>query len=56
MFAATVADGAEPRVVEEGGTTDAVAWVPLADIGAGVVPVVDTVRRALEAAAISFAG
>ena len=27
VFAATVADDAEPRVVEVGGTTDAVAWV-----------------------------
>ena len=38
----------EPRVVEVGGTTDAVAWVPLAEIEAGEVPVLDVVRHALE--------
>ncbi len=36
-------------VVEQGGTTDAVAWVPLADVGSGVVPVVPLVRTALAA-------
>lgn len=35
--------------VEEGGTTDAVAWVPLTDIASGAVPVVDLVRDALAA-------
>ena len=47
---ATVPDGVEPRVVEEGGTTDAVAWVPLADILDGRVPVFDVVRAAIDAA------
>lgn len=60
VYAATLAGAAHvvdaPRVVEAGGTTDAVAWVPLADIERGAVPVVATVRRALEAAAISWAG
>ena len=37
VFAATVAPDAEPRVVEVGGTTDAVAWVPVADIEAGAM-------------------
>jgi len=49
VFAATVA-GEEPRVVEQDGTTDEVAWVPLADIEAGTVPVLDVVRHALRAA------
>lgn len=47
VFAATVADGAEPRVVEEDGTTDAVAWVSVADVAAGRVEVLDVVRHAL---------
>ena len=53
VYAATVPDGVEPRVVEQDGTTDAVAWVRLADIESGAVPVVETVRRALEASPIS---
>ncbi len=48
IFAATIADGVEPRLVEEGGTTDAVAWVPLADIQSGAVPVYAAVTHALE--------
>ena len=35
--------------VEEGGTTDAVAWVPLADILDGTAGVLDVVRAALAA-------
>jgi 8-oxo-dGTP diphosphatase len=46
---ATVPDGVEPRVVEEGGTTDAVAWVPLTEILDGTVPVFDVVRAAIDA-------
>jgi 8-oxo-dGTP diphosphatase len=38
VFAATVPDGAEPRLVEQVGTTDAVAWVP-------VLPIVVEVLR-----------
>ena len=53
VYAATVPPGGEPRVVEQDGTTDAVAWVPLADIESGVVPVVETVRKALAAAPIT---
>ena len=47
VFAATVAPDAEPRVLEVGGTTDAVAWVPVADIEAGSVDVLDVVTHAL---------
>ncbi|NYG58786.1 ADP-ribose pyrophosphatase YjhB (NUDIX family) [Nocardioides daedukensis] len=47
IFAATVADGAVPRVVEVDGTTDEVAWVPIADIEAGRLEVLDVVRHAL---------
>ena len=53
VYAATVPSGVEPRVVEQDGTTDAVAWVALADIESGAVPVVETVRRALAAAPIA---
>ena len=51
VFAASVADGAEPQVLEVDGTTDAVAWVPLAEITGGDRPVLDVVHQALEAAA-----
>lgn len=46
VFDATVGDG-EPRVVEMNGTTDAAAWVPIADIESGVIEVLDLVRHAL---------
>jgi ADP-ribose pyrophosphatase YjhB (NUDIX family) len=46
LFEATVGDG-EPRVMEVDGTTDAAAWVPVADIESGAVPVLDVVRFAL---------
>jgi len=49
LFAATVPDDAEPRVVEAGGTTDAVAWVPVADVRAGRVEVLEVVAHALGA-------
>lgn len=51
VFRATVPDGVEPRVTEVDGTTDAVAWVPLADIESGHRPVLDVVRAALAASA-----
>lgn len=47
VFAATVAEDTEPRVVEVDGTTDAVAWVDEADIASGAVPVLDVVTHAL---------
>jgi 8-oxo-dGTP diphosphatase len=49
VFRGTVPDGSEPRVVETEGTTDAVAWVPVADIGSGRVRVLDVVTAALTA-------
>jgi ADP-ribose pyrophosphatase YjhB (NUDIX family) len=50
VFTATVDDGAEPRLLEEGGTTDAVAWVPVADVLGGDVPVLPVVVEALRLA------
>lgn len=50
VFAAEVPDDAEPRVTELDGTTDAVAWVPLADVRAGSIEVLDVVSAALDAA------
>ncbi len=47
VFAATVPDDAEPRLVEQAGTTDAVAWVPVADVESGALPVLDVVRQVL---------
>jgi hypothetical protein len=49
VFRATVADDTEPRVVESDGTTDAVAWVPVADVESGRVEALDVVRAALAA-------
>lgn len=49
VYAATVTGPADRLVVEQGGTSDDAAWVPLADISSGVVPVVDLVRTALAA-------
>ena len=46
VFAATVSAG-EPELREVAGTTDAVAWVPLSDLGSGTVPVSAVVTAAL---------
>ena len=53
VFHGTVPDGSEPRVVETDGTTDAVAWVPVADVESGAVRVLDVVTAALAADARS---
>jgi 8-oxo-dGTP diphosphatase len=50
IFSASVDPDAEPRVVEVGGTTEAAAWVPVADVRARKLPVLDAVRHALDAA------
>lgn len=47
VFDATLADGAEPALAEADGTTDAVAWVPLAEIESGERPVLAVVTHAL---------
>ena len=47
IFLGTVEPGEDPRVVEVGGTTDAVAWVPLSSIGD--LAVTGTVTAALAA-------
>lgn len=49
-FEVTIADDAEPALAETDGTTDAVAWVPLADVESGAVPVLPLVSEALTAA------
>ena len=49
VFRGSVADDAEPRVIESGGTTDAAAWVPVAEVVDGTVPTLDVVRAALRA-------
>jgi ADP-ribose pyrophosphatase YjhB (NUDIX family) len=46
-FAVSVDDSVEPVLAEVGGTTDAVAWVPVAEIESGEWPVLDLVRAAL---------
>ncbi len=47
VFAVTVPGDVEPRVVEVDGTTDAVAWIDLADIAAGAVEVTGVVTFGL---------
>jgi 8-oxo-dGTP diphosphatase len=47
VYDVTVPPHAEPRVVEVQGTTDAAAWVPLADVESGATPVYEIVRAAL---------
>jgi 8-oxo-dGTP diphosphatase len=47
VYEAEVPAGQEPAVREIDGTTDAVGWVPVADITSGVVPVTERVRFAL---------
>ncbi|CAM3336405.1 NUDIX domain-containing protein [Nocardioides dubius] len=47
IFTATLDTDAEPYVAEQHGTTDEVAWIPLADIASGKVPVLDVVTHAL---------
>jgi ADP-ribose pyrophosphatase YjhB (NUDIX family) len=47
VFAATVPEDAEPRVVEVGGTTDRVEWVPVREVTDGSRPVLDVVHEAL---------
>jgi 8-oxo-dGTP diphosphatase len=47
VYDVTLADGAEPRLAEVDGTTDAVAWVPIAEVESGERPVLDVVREAL---------
>lgn len=50
IFAATVPDDAQPRVLETDGTTDEVAWIDVADIASGAVQVTEVVRHALASA------
>ncbi|MDF9714534.1 NUDIX domain-containing protein [Nocardioides sp. ChNu-153] len=48
LYAARAVDDAvEPRVLDEGGTTDAAAWHAVEDVLSGAVDVRDTVRYAL---------
>lgn len=53
VFAAIADDGRPPRVVEADGTTAAAAWVPVEDVEAGLVEVVELVRTALSARAVA---
>lgn len=48
LYDASVPPGVTPRVVEVDGTTDAVAWVPVADVLEGRLEVLDVVRHALQ--------
>ena len=46
-FEVSIDDAAEPVLAEVAGTTDAVAWVPVAEIESGERPVLELVREAL---------
>jgi 8-oxo-dGTP pyrophosphatase MutT (NUDIX family) len=52
LWAVDVDPGREPQVVEQDGTTDAVRWVPLAELrgdhGKAVLPVVDYVVERID--------
>lgn len=48
LYDATVPTDVPPRVVALGGTTDAAAWIPIADIESGATPVLDVVGHALQ--------
>ena len=50
VFEATIPDDAEPELAEVDGTADAVAWVPVAEIEAGALAVLDVVREGVRAA------
>jgi 8-oxo-dGTP diphosphatase len=47
VFEVALADHVEPVLAEADGTTDAVEWVPLAEVGAGGRPVLPLVTEAL---------
>lgn len=49
VYDARVPPGSRARLVEQGGTTDAVAWVPVSDVESGSIEVLDLVRDALAA-------
>jgi 8-oxo-dGTP diphosphatase len=48
LYSVAVDRSVEPGVVEVGGTTDLAAWVPIADVGSVVQPVLPMVEHALE--------
>jgi len=48
LFAASIPAGAQVRVADASGTTDAVAWVPVDAIESGEVPVIEVVAHALQ--------
>lgn len=47
LYAVQVDHSVEPRVVEIGGTTDVAAWVPIAEVGSTVQPVLPMVEHAI---------
>jgi len=47
LYDVSVAADAEPHVVELDGTTDAVAWIPVAEVQSGAISVLEVVHEAL---------
>ncbi|MEJ7634507.1 NUDIX domain-containing protein [Aeromicrobium sp.] len=48
LYAVTVDPTVEPRVIDVGGTTDLVRWVPIDEIGSASGPVLPMVTHAIE--------
>lgn len=51
LYAVEVDTTVEPHVVEVGGTTDVVTWVPIEQVGSAFSPVLSMVEHALQHAA-----
>ncbi len=47
LYAVTVDPDAPTEIIDAGGTTDVAAWVPIADIGVSLTPVLSMVTHAL---------
>lgn len=50
LYAVEVDRSVEPHVVEVDGTTDVARWVPVADVGSAISPVLPMVEHAIERA------
>jgi len=56
LYAVQVDTTLEPHVTDVGGTTDVVAWVPIADVGSRVTPVLPMVEHVVTRLAQFTAG
>lgn len=56
LYSVTVDTSIEPHVIDVGGTTDVAAWVPVADVGSALGPLLPMVEHALHHRAQFAAG